>query len=82
MGLKIIDRVKKSKEETITAPQAENTSAETAEQVKVPETVVCKSCGKTLDKEEVVANKYVCYECGYSNDRDENAVLNLLALAK
>ena len=27
-------------------------------------------------------NEYVCYECGYSNDRDENAVLNLLALAK
>ena len=65
MGLKIIDRVKKSKEETVTAPQAENTSAETAEQVKVPDTVVCKSCGKTLDKEEVVANKYVCYECGH-----------------
>ena len=27
-------------------------------------------------------NEYVCYECGYKNDRDENAVLNLLALAK
>ncbi|MCT3342052.1 transposase, partial [Lactobacillus johnsonii] len=26
--------------------------------------------------------EYICYECGYSNDRDENAVLNLLALAK
>ncbi|MCT7747923.1 MAG: transposase, partial [Lactobacillus crispatus] len=25
---------------------------------------------------------YVCYECGYSNDRDDNAVLNLLALTK
>lgn len=27
-------------------------------------------------------NEYICYECDYSNDRDENAVLNLLALAK
>lgn len=27
-------------------------------------------------------NEYICYQCGYNNDRDENAVLNLLALAK
>ncbi|PWT41366.1 transposase, partial [Limosilactobacillus reuteri] len=27
-------------------------------------------------------NEYICYQCNYSNDRDENAVLNLLALAK
>lgn len=26
--------------------------------------VICKACGKTLDKAEVVRNKYVCYECG------------------
>ena len=46
------------------------------------ETVTCKICKKELDKKRVVKNKYVCYECGYKNDRDENAVLNLLALAK
>ena len=27
-------------------------------------------------------NEYVCYECGFKDDRDHNAVLNLLALAK
>ena len=27
-------------------------------------------------------NEYICYQCGYNYDRDENAVLNLLALAK
>uniref|UniRef100_UPI0022E5F241 RNA-guided endonuclease InsQ/TnpB family protein n=1 Tax=Lactobacillus acidophilus TaxID=1579 RepID=UPI0022E5F241 len=27
-------------------------------------------------------NEYICYECGYKNDRDKNAVLNLLALAR
>ena len=26
-------------------------------------------------------HEYVCYECGYEDDRDHNAVLNLLALA-
>ena len=27
-------------------------------------------------------NEYVCYECGFKADRDYNAVMNLLALAK
>ena len=27
-------------------------------------------------------NEYVCYECGYTTDRDRNAVMNLLALIK
>ena len=27
-------------------------------------------------------NEYVCYKCGHEDDRDHNAVLNLLALAK
>ena len=27
-------------------------------------------------------NEYICYECGFEADRDKNAVLNLLALAK
>ena len=27
-------------------------------------------------------NEYICYECGYKDDRDHNAVLNLLALAQ
>ena len=34
-----------------------------------------------LIKEFDLSQKF-CYECGYSNDRDENAVLNLLALVK
>lgn len=26
--------------------------------------ILCKACGKMVDKAEVVRNKYVCYECG------------------
>ena len=57
-----------------------------------PSTQRCSSCGfvKTgADKITLEGNKkhgtkhneYVCYECGFTTDRDYNAVLNLLALA-
>ncbi len=29
------------------------------------DTVVCKGCGREVNREEVRANKYICYECGY-----------------
>ena len=58
-----------------------------------PSTQRCAACGYGKKGEEKITlqgnkkhgtkhNEYVCYECGYKNDRDENAVLNLLALAK
>ena len=58
-----------------------------------PSTQRCARCGYAKKGEEKITlqgnkkhgtkhNEYVCYECGYKNDRDENAVLNLLALAK
>ena len=58
-----------------------------------PSTQRCATCGYVKKGEEKITlqgnkkygtkhNEYVCYECGYKNDRDENAVLNLLALAK
>ena len=58
-----------------------------------PSTQRCAECGyiKTGDEKITLQgnkkhgtkhNEYVCYKCGYTNDRDENAVLNLLALAK
>lgn len=57
-----------------------------------PSTQRCSNCGyiKTGDdkitlygnrKYGTKHNEYVCYECGYEDDRDYNAVLNLLALA-
>lgn len=57
-----------------------------------PSTQRCSNCGyiKTGDdkitlrgnqKHGTKHNEYVCYECGYEDDRDHNAVLNLLALA-
>ena len=60
---------------------------------KYPLTQRCAQCGYVKKGEEKITlqgnkkhgtkhNEYVCYECGYKNDRDENAVLNLLALAK
>lgn len=53
MVAKIIDKIrlgKKEKEEVVTEEKKQ---------------LVCKACGRSLDKAEVVANKYVCYECGY-----------------
>lgn len=58
-----------------------------------PSTQRCAKCGYVKKGDEKITlegnkkhgtkhNQYICYECGYSNDRDENAVLNLLALAK
>ena len=58
-----------------------------------PSTQRCTKCGYVKKGDEKITlqgnrkhgtkhNEYVCYECGYKNDRDENAVLNLLALAK
>ena len=58
-----------------------------------PSTQRCSDCGhvKTGDEKITLSgnakhgtkhHEYVCYECGYEDDRDHNAVLNLLALAK
>ena len=58
-----------------------------------PSTQRCSHCGhvKTGDdkitlqgnaKRGTKHNEYVCYECGFKADRDKNAVMNLLALAK
>ena len=60
---------------------------------RYPSTQRCAKCGYVKKGDEKITlqgnkkhgtkhNEYVCYECGYSNDRDENAVLNLLALEK
>lgn len=58
-----------------------------------PSTQRCSKCGhvKTGDDKITLSgnkkhgtkhNEYVCYECGFEADRDWNAVMNLLALAK
>ena len=58
-----------------------------------PSTQRCSNCGhvKTGDDKITLSgnqkhgtkhHEYVCYECGYEDDRDHNAVLNLLALAE
>lgn len=58
-----------------------------------PSTQRCSNCGhiKTGDdkitlngnqKHGTRHNQYICYQCGYEDDRDHNAVINLLALAK
>ena len=58
-----------------------------------PSTQRCSACGfiKTGDDKITLSgnskhgtghNEYICYHCGYEDDRDHNAVLNLLALAE
>ena len=58
-----------------------------------PSTQRCSACGhvKTGDEKITLSgnkkygtkhHEYVCYHCGYEDDRDHNAVLNLLALAE
>ena len=57
-----------------------------------PSTQRCSNCGhvKTGDEKITLSgnakhgtkhHEYICYQCGYEDDRDRNAVLNLLALA-
>ena len=56
-----------------------------------PSTQRCAKCGYVKIGDEKITlqgnkkhgtkhNEYICYECGYKNDRDKNAVLNLYAL--
>ena len=58
-----------------------------------PSTQRCSQCGHVKAGNDKIGldgnkkhgtrhNEYVCYECGFEADRDKNAVLNLLALAK
>lgn len=58
-----------------------------------PSTQRCSSCGFIKTGEDRITlsgnekygtrhNEYICYHCGYKDDRDHNAVLNILALAK
>ena len=58
-----------------------------------PSTQRCSACGhvKTGDEKITLSgntkhgtkhHEYVCYRCGHEDDRDHNAVLNLLAYAK
>ena len=58
-----------------------------------PSTQRCSSCGFIKTGEDRITlsgnekygtrhNEYICHHCGYNDDRDHNAVLNLLALAK
>ncbi len=44
--------------------KSEASSVQTKEEQAV-DTITCKKCKKELDKNRVVKNKYVCYECGY-----------------
>ena len=57
-----------------------------------PSTQRCSNCGYIKTGDEKISlsgnakhgtkhHEYVCYCCGYEDDRDHNAVLNLLALA-
>lgn len=58
-----------------------------------PSTQRCSNCGHVKTGDEKITlrgnakhgtrhNEYVCYECDYEDDRDHNAVMNLLALIK
>lgn len=58
-----------------------------------PSTQRCSQCGHVKTGDDKIGldgnkkhgtghNEYVCYECGFTEDRDKNAVMNLLALAE
>ncbi|MGN0949946.1 MAG: RNA-guided endonuclease InsQ/TnpB family protein [Mitsuokella sp.] len=58
-----------------------------------PSTQRCAACGHVKTGEERITlhgnqkhgtrhDQYICYECGYQNNRDANAVLNLLYLLR
>lgn len=52
-------------EEPEKTQEEEPKQEEAKEAAPVVETVTCKICKKELDKQRVIKNKYVCYECGY-----------------
>ena len=58
-----------------------------------PSTQLCSKCGYRKTGDEKITlygnaqhhtkhNEYICYECGFKDDRDHNAVMNLLKLAE
>lgn len=58
-----------------------------------PSTQRCSNCGYVKTGDDKIGlegnamhgtqhNEYICYECGFEADRDYNAVMNLLVLAK
>lgn len=58
-----------------------------------PSTQRCYNCGYVKKDDEKIGlqgnkkhgtrhNQYICYKCGYKNDRDDNAMLNLTYLVK
>lgn len=58
-----------------------------------PSTQLCSECGHRKTGDEKITlygnakhhtrhNEYICYECGFRDDRDHNAVINLLKLAE
>ena len=58
-----------------------------------PSTQLCSACGHRKTGDEKITlrgnkkhhtrhNEYICYECGFKDDRDHNAVMNLLKLAE
>lgn len=55
----------KSQRRTRKTQAEEPKQEEVKETAPVVETVTCKICKKELDKQRVIKNKYVCYECGY-----------------
>ena len=46
-----------------------------------PSTKMCSSCGHVKSQMKLTERRFVCDECGYTNDRDVNAAINIRRFA-
>ena len=46
-----------------------------------PSTKMCSNCGYTKPEMKLYQRRFICEECGYTNDRDVNAAINIKRFA-
>ena len=75
----VVPEILPEKEAQPEAPKETEAAAQTAGPANAApaeeQTVVCPKCKKVLNRDQVIASKYVCYECGnYFRVRTKNRI--------
>lgn len=64
MRLEVVSKVSRLLDKIKENRAVKNATEGILQEEKKKEEVLCKACGKMVNKAEVVRNRYVCYECG------------------
>lgn len=64
MRLEVVNKVSRLLDKIKENRAVKNATEGILQEEKKKEEVLCKACGKMVNKAEVVRNRYVCYECG------------------